>query len=140
MLRNLGRLLGGVVLVLLVGCSGVTDPRFVTSFQWTELEDPTTVTPGITASVAYGEVFILGQLNTPAQCYELTGDFGRASRTLTLRVRARRTNAPNCIETLAGFSYTAVMSNLSFGEYTLTVTHDVDGGTGGVYTESVTVR
>ena len=140
MLRSTAKLLGCLGLLLLAACSGVTDPQFVTSFQWTELEDPNTVTPGITTSVAFGEVFILGQLNTPAQCYELTGDFDKTSKTLSLRVRARRTNAPNCNETLAGFSYTATMSNLSFGEYALTVTHDVDGGTGGVYTETVTIR
>lgn len=140
MLRNAARLLGGVVLVLLVGCSGITDPQFLTSFEWSELEDPNTVTEGITTSVVYGEVFILGQLNTPAQCYELTGEFDKSSNTLSLRVRARRTGSPNCDETMAGFTYTAVMRNLSFGTYALTVTHDIDGGTGGVYTESVTIR
>ena len=140
MYKDVSKSLVGILLLCLSGCSGITDPQLVTSFDWTELEDSNAVTEGITTSVAYGDLFILGQLFAPAHCYELKGNFKESGNNLRLTVRARRTNSPNCDETQGGFKYTAVMSNLSFGVYNLTVTHDVEGGTGGTYTESVTIR
>ena len=124
-------LVSGIVLLALGGCSSITDPQLVTSFEWGEVEDPENVVEGIEATVVFGELFIVGQLNTPARCYNLDADFQTSSNRLTVRVEANRTNAPNCDESLGGFTYIATMSNLKFATYSLSVIHDVEGGTGG---------
>jgi hypothetical protein len=129
-----------LLVVALSGCDDITNPRLVTSFNWTEAEDPETVTEGISTSVALGELFILGQVVTPARCYELTGDFAEAGANLSLRVAARSNGSPNCDQRIGGFRYTATWSNLDYGTYNLTVVHDVEDGPGGEYTRTVTIR
>ena len=137
---GIGALCFLVLSVALAGCDSITNPRLVTSFNWTEAEDPESIVEGITTSVAYGELFILGQIATPTRCYELDASFARDGMELTLRVFARSSNSPNCDEREGGFRYTATMSNLDFGTYQLTVIHDVDGAAGGEYIQDVIIR
>jgi hypothetical protein len=129
-----------LLVVALSGCDSITDPQLVTSFDWTEVPDPQTVTEGISTSVAFGDLFILGQVITPARCYELQGTFAVDAGKLTVRVTARSNGSPNCDEREGGFRYTATMSNLAFRTYELTVIHEVDDGTGGQYTKTVVIR
>lgn len=130
-----------LAVVLAIGaCSDITAPRLVTAFDWGEVDDPETVVPGITTSVALGELFILGQLNTPTRCYNLEAGFGRSKKKINIRVTAKPNNAPNCDQSLGGFRYTAVVSNLKFDTYDLTVIHDITGGEGGQFTKSITIK
>ena len=142
MLKN-PRILFGVLSVFLfvAGCKSITEPRLITSFDWGEVEVPEDVVPGVSTSVALGELFIVGQFNTPTRCYNLDGNFQRSGGKLTLRVNANTINSPNCDDSLGGFRYVASISNLKYQTYELTVIHDVTGGSGGgTYTEMVTVR
>lgn len=123
----------------LTGCSAFTDVDLITDFQWGEVEDPSTVVEGISSTVAYGEVFILGQLNTPTQCYNLSAGFKTSNNILTLTVSAAPTGASNCSQELGGYRYTAAILNLDYGTYQLRVIHDVQGGQGGTYTETIDV-
>ena len=129
-----------VVYLVLSGCSGLTDPRLITDFEWGEVEEPETVVEGISTTVALGDLFILGQFNTPSHCYNLEADFQKDGTNLTVRVNARPTGSPNCDESMGGFRYTARVVNLKFDTYELRVIHDIAGGTGGEFTESVIIR
>lgn len=128
------------LIMVLSGCDSITDPRVITTFDWTDVPDPETVTEGISTSVAFGDLFILGQLVTPARCYELDGTFTVDTGKLTIRVTARSNGSPNCDESVGGFRYTATVSNLEFRTYELTVIHDVENGTGGQYTKTVVIK
>ena len=130
----------GVVFLALVGCSDLTGPRLLTTFEWGEVEEPETVVEGISTSVALGDLFVLGQFNTPSHCYELKADFQRNDAKLKVHVTAKPTGSSNCDETLGGFRYTSSMTNLKFGTYELRVIHDVTGGTQNEYTKTVTIR
>lgn len=141
MLRK--RLVPGMLALFLLasgGCGDATGPRLVTSFNWTEVEDPETIVEGISTSVAFGELFILGQIATPTRCYELDASFKRDRTKLNVRVTASSTQSPNCDVRAGGFRYTATMSNLDFQTYQLVVIHDVEDGTGGRYTQEVIIR
>jgi len=130
----------GLLLLALTGCSGITDPRLLTDFDWGEVEDPETVVEGISTAVALGELFILGQMSTPTRCYKLQADFKRKGSELTVRVNARSNDSPNCDQSIGGFRYTAVMSNLKFQTYNLRVIHDITGAAGGEYSTTVVIR
>ena len=132
----------GVVMasVALGGCSGLTDPRLITNFDWGEVEEPEAIVEGISTTVALGDLFVLGQFNTPSHCYDLEADFRRRKSKLTIHVKAGSTNSPNCDQSLGGFRYTAQLINLKFGTYELRVVHDITGGSGGEFTEMVTIR
>jgi len=112
----------------------------VTSFDWGEAEDPETVVEGITTTVALGELFILGQMNTPTRCFKLDAEFKRKGSEVTVRVTASSSHSPNCDQSIGGFRYTAVMSNLDFRTYDLKVIHDVPAGYGGEYSTTVVIR
>jgi hypothetical protein len=129
----------GFVLLGLAGCSDITGPRLFTDFQWGEVEVPEDVVEGISTAVALGELFILGQFNTPTRCYALEADFNQSGKNLTLRVKAKSNNSPNCDESLGGFRYTATVRNLKYQTYTLRVIHDVAGASGVEFTETVTI-
>lgn len=109
------------------GCNGITAPALLEGFSWVEVEDPSLVEVGIDTSVGFGDIFVLGQLLTPSPCYNLEPSFSQSGRKLTLRIRARETNANTCEEGPGGFQYTAVLRNLSRDTYELTVVHDVGG-------------
>ena len=132
----------GVVVAWLVlgGCSGLTDPRLITNFDWGEVEEPEAIVEGISTTVALGDLFVLGQFKTPSHCYDLEADFRRSKSKLTIHVKAESTNSPNCDQSLGGFRYTAQLINLKFGTYELRVVHDIAGGSGGEFTETVTIR
>lgn len=127
-----------VVLFLVAGCSSLTSPKVVTEFQWTEVEDPTTMVEGVQTTTAFGELFILGQMQTPGRCYSLAFNFDPGGSRLTLKVNARP-NATSCDQGIGGYRYTLSVYNLKSGTYELTVIHDVTGADGGVYTKSITV-
>lgn len=128
----------GVVLLLFSvhGCSKLTEPRLLTDFQWGEVEVPEDVVEGVSTQVALGNLIILGQFQTPRRCYNLSADFDRSGKNLTVRVKARRNNSPTCDDTLGGFRYTASMTNLKFGTYQLKVIHDITDANGGVFTST----
>ena len=130
----------GLSLLVLGGCSGITDPQMFTTFDWGEVEVPEDVVTGVSTSVALGDLFILGQFNTPTRCYTLDGNFKRSGSKLTLRVKADTSNPPNCDVRLGGFRYTAALSNLKYGTYQLQVIHEITGGTGGEYTKTVVIK
>jgi len=130
----------GVVFLVMSGCSDLTGPQLVTSFEWGEVEVPEDVVPGVATTVALGELFILGQFRTPTRCYVLDGECRQSGKNLTVQVTAETTGTANCDESLGGFRYTAVMSNLKFGTYELRVIHDIVNGAGVEYTRSLTIR
>ncbi len=130
----------GLVLLALSGCSDLTGPRLLTTFEWGEVEEPDTIVEGISTTVALGDLFLVGQFRTPSHCYELDSDFQRDGTRLTVRVEARPTGSPNCDQSPGGFRYTASVTNLKFDTYELRVIHDVTGGSGGEYTKTVTIR
>lgn len=141
MLKKLRALFGvGVVFLALSGCSDLTGPRLITNFEWGEVEEPETIVEGISTTVALGTLFILGQFNTPSHCYNLEADFQRNGTKLRIQVMAKPTDSPNCDQSLGGFRYTAQVTNLKFDTYELRVIHDITGGNGGEFTETVIVR
>lgn len=122
------------------GCDLVTDPDPLEDFQWAELTHGETVDERVDVTVVPGEIFILGELNTPTACYSLTADFDKNGSRLLLRISARSTNTPNCQPILGAYRYTAVLRHLNRGTYEFTVEHDVGGGDTREFTESVTIR
>lgn len=141
MLKKLRAPIGLTLSILaLSGCSDITGPRMVTEFNWGEVQDPETVVEGVSTTVALGDLFILGEFNTPTRCYALEAEFNRNDKNLTLRVVAKSNNSPSCDERLGGYRYTASVANLRFGTYTLKVTHVVAGAVEGEFTETVTIR
>lgn len=119
------------------GCSEITAPRLITTFEWGEVEDPETVVEGISSTVALGDFFLSGQFQTPSRCFELRPEFERSDSRLTVRIVAGPTASPNCDQNTGGFRYTASITNLEFGTYDLRVVHEA---TGGEFRESVTIR
>lgn len=121
----------------LVSCSDPTGMTSLEEFTWEPVNPPETVVEGIDVTTALGDVFILGQLNTPTPCYHLTADLSRSGAQLTLYIQASETNTSSCADGIGGFRYTAVIRNVEQGKtYQLEVTHDV-GGQKQTYTESV---
>ena len=106
-------------------------------FTWGPVDAPETVVEGIDVTTGLGDIFILGQFNTPSPCYSLTADLSRSGSKLTLRVKAAERNTSTCPGGIGGFRYTAVIRNVEQGKtYQLEVTHDVGGQTKS-FTESV---
>jgi len=128
------------IFLVLSGCSGITGPQLLTFFDWGEVEVPEDVVPGVSTTTALGELFILGQFQTPTQCYVLDAEFRQTGKNVTVRVTAEPTGAPNCDPNLGGFRYTASIRNLEFGTYDLSVIHDIVGGTSVEYTRTVTIK
>ncbi len=128
------------IFLVLSGCSDITAPRLLTSFDWGEVEVPEDIVPGVATSVALGQLFILGQFQTPTQCYVLDAEFRQNGTNLTVKVTAEPTGAPNCDESMGGFRYTAVVRNLKFGTYDFRVIHDIVDGAGVEYTKTVTIK
>jgi len=122
------------------GCSSLTDPQLLTDFEWGEVENPATVQERILTSVVLGELYVLGQMQTPTRCYNIGFDLGRNGSQLTLRVSAKLGNSTNCDQNLGAYRYTLTVHNLKFGTYNLRVFHDITGAQGGEFTETVTVR
>jgi hypothetical protein len=120
-------------------CSAATEPDVVTDFQWTEA-DPATTQEGIAATAALGELFVLGHVMTPSRCYKLDFELGRNGQRLSLRIKATASTTPNCDQTAGAYRYTLAIYNLKSGAYNLQVIHDVTGGQGGTFSESVTIR
>lgn len=121
----------------LVSCSDSTGLSELEQFTWGPADPPENVVEGIDVSVALGDIFILGQFNTPTPCYTLTADLSRSGSRLTLRVKAQERSASNCSGSIGGYRYTAVIRNVEQGKtYQLEVTHDVGGQTK-TFTESV---
>lgn len=127
-------------LLLVAACGGITNPVRLEEFQWGEVEDPTTVEEGMDASVALGDVFVAGELNTPKPCYTLTADFENSGSQLTLRVHAKESGTQNCGDGIGGFRYTAVIRYLKFGNYDLRVIHEISGGQTNEFTASLDVH
>lgn len=123
----------------ITGCGSITNPARLEVFDWGEVEDPSSIEEGIDATVAFGELFVLGQLNTPSKCYRLTATFDRNDSRATLRIRGELANQ-NCGPGIGGFRYTATIRNLASGTYDLRVIHDVDGAQTQEFTESVEIR
>jgi len=121
-------------------CGSLTDPQLLTDFEWGEVEDPATVQPGIQTAVVLGELYVLGQMQTPTRCYRLSQDFRQSGSRLTLKVSAEQNNTPTCNVSQGGYRYTLVAHNLKFDTYELRVTHDIAGGQSGQYVDTVTVR
>lgn len=128
------------VLMGVAGCGTITNPVRLEEFQWGEVEDPATIEEHIDASVALGDVFVLGELNTPTPCYTLTAEFDKKGSALTLHVTAKSNNSPNCGDGIGGWRYTAVIRNLKFGNYDLRVIHEVSGGQTNEFTDELDVH
>ncbi len=127
-------------LLVVSGCKSLTEPQLLTDFEWGEVEDPSTVQAGIQTAVVLGEVYVLGQMQTPTRCYSLTKDFQQSGSQLTLRISAKNNNTPNCNVSQGGYRYTLVVHNLKFDTYDLQVYHDIPGGQSAHYADSVRVR
>jgi len=127
-------------LLVVSGCSSLTEPQLLTDFEWGEVEDPSTVQAGIQTAVVLGELYILGQMQTPTRCYSLTKDFQRSGSRLTLRISAKNNDTPNCNVSQGGYRYTLVVHNLKFDTYDLQVHHDIAGGQSALYADTVIVR
>lgn len=137
--RRSGAIALAAVLLVVGGCSSITNPARLEVFDWGEVEDPTTVVDGIDAAVAFGEVFILGQVSTPHRCYQLDATFDSSDSRVTLRVRGEVAN-PNCSDGMGGYRYTATIRNLKVGEYDLRVIHEVVGGSTQEFTDQLEIR
>jgi len=122
------------------GCSSLTGPQLLTDFEWGEVENPATVQERVLTSVVLGELFVLGQMQTPTRCYNIGFDLGRNGSQLTLRVSAKPGNSTNCDQNPGAYRYTLTVHNLKFGTYNLRVFHDITGAQGGEFTETVTIR
>lgn len=138
--RALAGVLGGLwALFALTGCSDITGPRWEAAFEWGEVDDPTTVQESVNSSVALGDLFLLGQFNTPTRCYVLDSDVQKRGSNLTIRVRATTNNPSNCDQSLGGFRYTIAVYNLEDGEYNLVVYHEIEGGNGKTFSRTVEI-
>ena len=133
-----GVVAAGVVLVV-GGCSSLTEPEVVTDFQWTEV-DPEIMEEGVVATVALGELFILGQVPTPTRCYRVDFGFEKRGSKLTLQIDATTSMTENCDLSPGGYRYTLGVYNLKSGTYELRVFHDVSGGQARAFTQTVTIR
>ena len=121
------------------GCDSVTEPDTLEQFTWGEVAAGETVEDGIDVSQGLGDIFILGELNTPTRCYSLSGDLERSGARLTLHVEARTSQAPSCADAAGAYRYTAVLRNLEAGAYQLRVIHDISGGEAREFTASVDI-
>ncbi|MGD8277911.1 MAG: hypothetical protein PVH00_07785 [Gemmatimonadota bacterium] len=139
---NRFRATGSLIAVVLAvaGCGSLTEPQLLTDFEWGEVDDPATVQPGIQTAVVLGELYVLGQMQTPTRCYRLTKDFDQSGSRLTLKVTAAGSNTANCNVSQGGYRYTLVVHNLKFDTYDLRVTHAIEGGQDGHFADTVTVR
>lgn len=131
---------GAVLALLALALGSCSDPAGLTQleqFTWGPAEQPETVVEGIDVSTVFGDIFILGQFNTPTPCYTLSADLSRSGSRLILRVNAQERNTSTCSGGIGGYRYTAVIRNVEQGKtYQLEVTHDVGGQTK-TFTESV---
>ena len=128
------------LLLVVAGCSSITGPRLQTNFEWGEADNPESVVETMQTTVAFGELFIFGQMQTPTRCYKLDYNFSRSGSKMTLKVKATLSPSANCDESLGGYRYTLSIYNLKYGTYDLTVNHDIEGAQGGEFTETVTVQ
>lgn len=127
-MRRSLNLLGSVVVFLAAGaCSDITAPRLLTTFEWGEVADASTIVEGISTTVALGDFFVVGEFPTPSLCFQVSPDFERRDGRLTIRIRAAQTGATNCAQTPGGFRYTASVTNLDSGTWTLRVVHEATG-------------
>jgi hypothetical protein len=132
-------LAAAVVLAGAMGCDSITGPDLLEQFTWGEIASGEPVEEGIDVSQALADIFILGEFNTPTKCYNLSAELERSGGRLTLRVEANSTNTPNCTQAAGAYRYTAVIRNLSAGDYEVRVVHAVGGGETREFTESITI-
>jgi hypothetical protein len=141
MLKRFRTTLGLTALLLAVpGCDSLTGPQLLTDFEWGEVEEPANVQERILTSVVLGELYVLGQMQTPTRCYSIGFDFSQSGSQLTLRISAKPGNSPNCDQSLGAYRYTLTVHNLEHNTYNLRVFHDITGAEGGQFTETVVIR
>lgn len=127
------------LLLATVGCDLNTGPSPSNEFAWSVVENPAEARDAMDAAAFAGDVNILGQLTTPTLCYNLSSNFIRNGASLTLRVTAISSNAPNCDQSAGGLRYTAVFRNAGRGEHPLLVVHSVPGFPIREYTDTLTI-
>lgn len=99
--------------------------------------------PGARAQGGSGRITVEGSLSAPDPCRKVTGALERSGSELTLRVSVAAGGAEVCAQMIAGFAYTAAVSGLAPGTYTLRVVHTYPGTgweTTTVLNERVAVR
>jgi hypothetical protein len=121
--------LGGIVLALAGGfalcqtmpaTNAKQDPKL--TFSVAAAEKPQDVAPSV-ARVASDTVQLAGTISTPNPCYEVKGTLSSDSRQLTLSIVAT-SKGGFCIQMLAAFEYTATITDIASGSYTISVVHD----------------
>jgi hypothetical protein len=121
--------LGSIVLVLSSGLAicqtmpatnAMQNPKL--AFSVAAAEKPQDVAPSV-ARVASDTVQLAGTISTPNPCYEVTGTLSSDNRQLTLSVVAT-SKGGFCIQMLAAFDYTATITDIESGSYTISVVHD----------------
>jgi len=122
--------IGGIVLALAGGfalCQTMParnattqDPKL--TFSVAAAEKPQDVAPSV-ARVASDTVQLSGTISTPNPCYEIKGALSAENSQLTLSVVAT-SKGGFCIQMLAAFEYTATITDIPAGSYTISVVHD----------------
>lgn len=135
-----------VVLLMATACTSPTAPRpelssFVTGSPGSAGALAAATSPP-TARASRGRIEVLGLMDTPTPCQALSGEFTRTGQRLSLSVAARSIGEV-CILILGRFAYSAAITGLAAGEYTLEVTHTYPSTgwpTSVVLTQSITVE
>lgn len=128
------------VLAVTFACDSVAGPEPLDEFSWGELPQGQAVEDGIDVSVGLGDVFVLGELNTPTRCYGLDADFSQSGDRLTLEVQATSRQSGACADNPGAYRYTAVLRGLAQRDYQLHVVHAVAGGERREFTSAVSLR
>lgn len=128
------------VLFTAFACDSVAGPEPLDSFSWGELPQGQAVEDGIDVSLGLGDIFVLGELNTPTRCYGLEADFRQDGDRLTLEVTATSRQSGACADQPGAYRYTAVLRGLAQRDYQLRVVHAVAGGETREFTTAVSLR
>lgn len=137
---NAGRALAVAVVLSGLACDSVAGPEPLDAFSWGEIAAAEPVEDGIDVNVGLGDVFVLGELNTPTRCYGLDADFSQSGDRLTLDVEATSQQSGSCADAAGAYRYTAVLRGLEQRDYQLRVVHAVAGGETREFTASVSLR
>ena len=114
--------------LVLAGCDTIVEvvPNAL-PLDFTSSKVPYQASPAVNVGGGTAQVMVLGGLSTPCSGYQLTAE-ATDGNPITLRVTAARPDpSSGCLTVVEGFSYQAVVKNVSPGSHRVRVIHDVQG-------------
>lgn len=134
-------LAAALCLAAVSGCDLVTDPDPLEEFGYQQTEPGAEIETGIDVAAFQGEILLVGQLEAPSSCYDLTPSFSQSGNTLNLTI-SLRTRGTACPAVVTGYIWQAAIRRLKSGTYDLRVTHSYRNNEAPtqVFNRTVTVR